>query len=85
MERERKKRVIRRILGGMDKKRRDDEEEEKKEKEGKGKAKRPNKVELLRRERSSSIGSGRSIEKFFKTERKKEERRKGRLRKITKQ
>lgn len=75
MEREKKKRVVRRILGGMDKKRGDDEEEEREEKEVKGKAKRPSKMELLRRERSSSIESRRSIEKCFKTEKKK--RRKG--------
>lgn len=53
--------MVKRTLGNMDKKRGGDEREERVKKEGKGKAERPSKAESLGRERSWSIGSGRSI------------------------
>lgn len=60
MKREAKRSYIRRILGEVDKKKGGDEGKEREEKEEKEKTGRPNKAESLGKERSWSIGCGRS-------------------------
>lgn len=75
MKREAERSYIRRILGEMDKKKGGDEGEEREEKEEKEKTERPSKAESLGKERSWSIGCGKSSLREKEKKKRKGERR----------